>query len=139
MTESSKKVPKWIQQEIDDKASKQRAEQAENERLANNARTVADGGPAFWEQFTAQVKVNTDALQHLNEHLAGSASISSGSMTGPELSCIIQVNRHTFNPFPALSRMNLFHQPRGAAIRRNYQGDHQRGNMKTITLHARDN
>ena len=56
-------TPDWIKRrkQVEAEAERQAAERSQ--RNLEAAMSIGTGGPEFWNEFVAQVKVNTDALE----------------------------------------------------------------------------
>jgi hypothetical protein len=117
MTKEPENIPDWMKQEVVDKVEQQWQDNEKTQRSLEAANSVQAGGPDFWSKLTARLKINTDALPHLGEQLAGSKMVTGGM----EHACHVEVNRQSVNPPPEPSQLNLFYQPGAQFIRRNYQ------------------
>jgi hypothetical protein len=130
MTQEPENVPDWIKAEIVDKVDQQLRNGEKTQCDLEAANAVEVGGPDFWTRLTTQLKINTDALPLLGEQLAGSTTVTGGA----EYCCHVEVNRHSVNPPPELSQLNLFYQPGAQFIRGNYQSQE----LPNIVLRSRN-
>ena len=127
MTREPDNTPDWIKRrkQVEGEAERQAAERSH--RNLEAAMSIGTGGPEFWNEFVAQVKVNTDALEPnftrtMDEKIVGHTISELESPHTPERTCTIEVIRHSVKFGPDSRKTHLYYRPRGFNIRRVYQG-----------------